>query len=272
MSNLVPINQSQATGSLQITTMDDLSRLSKMLASSGYFADAKEAAQCGVKVLAALEIGVGAFAGMSGIHIIKGKPTLGANLMAAAVKRSKKYNYRVLQHTETICEIEFFEWWNQVWESAGISKFTLEDAKKAGTQNLDKFPRNMLFARAISNGVKWYCPDVFEGVTAYVPGELGEDYIDVDQPSTAKIIEQGTAFTGDDAVPDFISEAQRKRFWAIAKKAGWSEHTLKAMLLGVYELESSKSITTDIYEEFCAMCANPELAQAWADKLAEVAA
>jgi len=31
----------------------------------------------------------------------------------------------------------------------------------------------MLFARAISNGIKWFCPDVLGGVTAYVPEEFG---------------------------------------------------------------------------------------------------
>jgi hypothetical protein len=31
------------------------------------------------------------------------------------------------------------------------------------TKNIDKFPKNMFFARAISNGVKWFCPDVFSG-------------------------------------------------------------------------------------------------------------
>jgi hypothetical protein len=43
---------------------------------------------------------------------------------------------------------------------------------KAGTQNLNKFARNMLFARCISNGIKWFCPDVFSG-SVYTPEELG---------------------------------------------------------------------------------------------------
>ena len=34
------------------------------------------------------------------------------------------------------------------------------------------FPRNMLYARAISNGAKWHCPDVFGG-PVYTPDELG---------------------------------------------------------------------------------------------------
>jgi hypothetical protein len=36
----------------------------------------------------------------------------------------------------------------------------------------------MLFARAISNGVKWYCPDVFCG-PVYVPEEMPEVTVDV---------------------------------------------------------------------------------------------
>ena len=38
---------------------------------------------------------------------------------------------------------------------------------------MNKFPRNMLFARAISNGARWYCPDLFNGNAVYVPEELG---------------------------------------------------------------------------------------------------
>jgi hypothetical protein len=38
---------------------------------------------------------------------------------------------------------------------------------------MGKFPRNMLFARCISNGVKWFCPDIFLGAPVYTPEELG---------------------------------------------------------------------------------------------------
>jgi hypothetical protein len=57
----------------------------------------------------------------------------------------------------------------------GVSVFDLDDARKAGTKNLDKFPRNMLFARAMSNGAKWFTPDVCGGLTVYVPEELGAE-------------------------------------------------------------------------------------------------
>ena len=47
------------------------------------------------------------------------------------------------------------------------------DAKAAQTKNMDKYPQNMLFARAMSNGVKWYTPDIFAG-PVYTPEEMGD--------------------------------------------------------------------------------------------------
>jgi hypothetical protein len=159
-----------------VRNIDDLARVSKLLADSGYFTDARDAAQCGVKVLAGLEMGIGAFSSMAGIHVIKGKPSIGAGLMAAAVKRSGKYNYRVTKHTASECVIDFFE----RGEPCGTSSFSMDDAKAAGLVNNDNWkraPRNMLFARALSNGVRWYAPDVFD-VSTYVPEELGADVDD----------------------------------------------------------------------------------------------
>lgn len=46
---------------------------------------------------------------------------------------------------------------------------------------MQKFPRNMLFARALSNGVRWFCPDVFYGNSVYVEGEIGE--MQMEQPA-----------------------------------------------------------------------------------------
>ena len=152
---------------LQKHSAPDVMALGKAFAESGMFPDIKSAAQAIVKIQAGAELGIGPFQSMSGIHIISGKPTIGAGVMAAMVKGSGKYDYKVLEANEKVCKLEFFE--GKV--SLGTSSFSIEDAKKAGTKNLDKFPRNMLFARAMSNGVKWYTPDVFAG-PVYVPEEM----------------------------------------------------------------------------------------------------
>ena len=156
-----------------IRSVDDLSRIGKMMSASGYFIDARDAAQAAVKVQAGLEMGFGPFASMTGIHIIKGRPSVGANLMASAVKSNPKYDYRVRKMEDSEVKIEFFQTVDGKWESIGVSSFTAAEAKKAGTQNMDKFPRNMLFARAMSNGIRWFCPDVFAGNPTYTPEELG---------------------------------------------------------------------------------------------------
>ena len=159
----------------------DLFRLGEVLAQSGYFQDARQAAQAIVKVMAGRELGFGPIASMTGIHIISGKPAIGANLMAMAVKRSGKYTYKVVTLTDDVCRLEFYERNGDKWEQLGPSEFTKQDATKAGVKNLDRFPRNMLFARALSNGVRWYCPDAL-AMTAYTPEELDGEFVEVKAP------------------------------------------------------------------------------------------
>lgn len=149
--------------------VNEIMTMAKTFAESGMFTDTKQMAQAFVKIQAGQEIGVPPFAAMSGIHIIQGKPTMGAGLIASTVKGSGKYDYKVKEMSDKVCSIDFF----QGKDNIGNSTFTIEDARKAGTKNIDKFPKNMLFARAISNGVKWFCPDVFSG-PVYVPEEMPE--------------------------------------------------------------------------------------------------
>lgn len=153
----------------QITRIapNDAMLLSEQFFKSGLFQDLKSASQALVKIMAGNELGLPPLASISGIHIIAGKPVIGAGLIASAVKSSGKYNYRVVENTDKHCSIDFYEG----TEKIGNSSFSYDDAKKAGTKNLDKFPKNMLFARAISNGVKWFTPDVFAG-PVYVPEEM----------------------------------------------------------------------------------------------------
>lgn len=154
--------------SLAMVPLADTMQLGKVLAESGFFQDSRSSAQAVVKVLAGRELGIGAVASMTGINIIQGRVALSANLIAALVKRSGRYGYQVAKLDDDICTIRFTE----AGKSIGESTFTRADATKAGTRNMDKFPRNMLFARAMSNGAKWFCADIFGG-PVYTPEELG---------------------------------------------------------------------------------------------------
>jgi hypothetical protein len=240
-----------------IVPLNDTLQLGKVLAESGFFADSRSASQAVVKVLAGREIGFGPVASMTGINIIQGRVSLSANIMAAAVKRSGRYNFRVREMTEAVCKIEFFERNGDKWESIGVSAFTDTDARKAGTKNMDKYPRNMLYARAMSNGVRWYCPDVTGG-PVYTPEELGAqvdgdgDVID----TTARVVSNTPAQAGnghDEAFDDMPSastttrctDAQRKAMFAIWTKLYGRENLpgLKGYIQEHYGTEHTTELT-----------------------------
>lgn len=183
--------------------VSEIMTMAKTFAESGMFTDTKQMAQAFVKIQAGQEIGVPPFAAMSGIHIIQGKPTMGAGLIASTVKGSGKYDYKVKEMTDKVCSIDFF----QGKDNIGNSTFTIEEARKAGTKNIDKFPKNMLFARAISNGVKWFCPDVFSG-PVYVPEEMPDIKTeDIPHEEVEVVLDQSwiDAF-GDCKTPDEIKK------------------------------------------------------------------
>jgi len=190
--------------------VQELRQTAQLLALSGYFktdGDKEQAiAQLATKILAGREMGFGPYASVNGIHIITGKPAVSANLMAAAVKASGRYDYRVRKMDDEIVSVEFFQVAGGKLESLGVSTFTKADATKAGTQNLQKFARNMLFARAMSNGVRWYCPDVFMSGSVYTPEEMGAS-VDME---TGEILEGEVKPAGYAADVQFEKAAQRE--------------------------------------------------------------
>lgn len=214
----------------------EMSQMGKVFAESGMFVDAKSAAQAIVKIQAGQEIGISPFSAMSGIHIIQGKPAIGAGLMAATVKGSGKYDYKVVSMDEVKCSIDFY----QGKEKIGNSTFTIEEAKKAGTKNLDKYPKNMLFARAMSNGVKWFTPDVFNG-SVYTPEEMGANITEDGTPIFTE-----TAPSGSGQKPDAITDAPTKKptilqnqlTKAIERIKGGED--LKGKILDTYELTAKQ--------------------------------
>lgn len=150
------------------------------MAKSGMFPDVTDSATALVKILAGKEIGVTPFQAMTSIHIIKGKATMGAHLMAAQIKGSRKYDYRVMELANGSCSILFkqtYQYAEPGWSDLGKTTFTIQDAKRAELVKPDsgwvKCPQAMLFARAISAGCRTYTPDVFNGNLLYVPEEMG---------------------------------------------------------------------------------------------------
>ena len=82
-------------------------------------------AQLATKILAGQEMGYGPFASVQGIHVIQGKPTMSANLMASAVKNSARYDYRVCGRWKTPPSVSSSLSASAAsWKSLGVSTFT----------------------------------------------------------------------------------------------------------------------------------------------------
>ena len=158
--------------------LNEIMTLGDVFKASGYFKDVRDQAQAVVKILYGRELGFSPVVSMMGVYIVDGKPSMAANLLASAVKRSGRYDYRVLKNTNTECSILFKGRTDDgKWEEIGTTDFTMEDAKTAKVAHKDnwvKYPKAMLFARAMSAGVRAHCPDVTT-CPAYVPEELGAD-------------------------------------------------------------------------------------------------
>ena len=164
-------------GALMPQNLEDVQRQGNIFLKSDLFGE-RDLAQACVKIMAGMELGFTPIQSMTGIHIIKGKIAIGVHLMAAGIV-SAGYDYKVLSHDETECEIEYF---SPGGESVGTSRFTMDDAIQAGVGGKDmwkKYPKNMLYARAMSNGAKWYCAGAFGGSAVYVPEELNSPMEDV---------------------------------------------------------------------------------------------
>lgn len=74
------------------------------------------------------------------------------------------------------------------------------------------------------------------------------------------------------SAPALATEAQLKRFWAIAKNAGYTQDGCKALILAFGGFSSSKEIIANAYEGLCAKAADGDLAAIYNDQAkAEVA-
>lgn len=157
----------------EIKTMDILKEpmaMGEVFAESGMFPDIKTQAQAVVKIMAGKELGLSAFESMASIYMVNGKLALTSKAMSSLIKKSKKYDYSVDELTETECKVSFYKIKEGEEDRIiGQSVFTFKDAAKAGLVNKDvwkNYPKNMLFARALSNGARFYCPDAICGYYA----------------------------------------------------------------------------------------------------------
>lgn len=166
------IFKSIKVGSIVPQNLHEAYAMADVLFKSGLFPDLATANQGLVKILAGAEFGMSPMASLSGFHIVKSRIMAHYSVIAWRVKQVG-FDYKVIEHTADNCVIEFF---GAEGDLVGESVFGLNDALAAGVGPdskdgargmLKKFPATMLFARAMSQGARMFCPEAFNGMVVY---------------------------------------------------------------------------------------------------------
>ena len=204
---------------LDVNEYGVMQSMAKSMVDSGFFSDIKQVAQAMVKIQAGREIGLPPFASMTGIHIVNGKPTIGANLIATLVKNDPRYDYRVKRADNQACTLT----WYEGGKAVGESTFTIEEANAAGLTTKatwKAYTSDMLFARALTRGARRFAPGIFGGAPIYTADEMGVDTDEDGHVIAGEIIDvtpvvQPVAppMSDDDLV---IREASAREFIAVA--------------------------------------------------------
>lgn len=188
-------------GLLQTDNSAVLAYIARQAVSSGLFSALRTDAEAIMKIAIGREFGLSLYESLTELNYIENRIEMSAILMAKLLRRSGRYDYRVKESDHTKASIEFYRVNGSDRESLGVSTFTLEDAKRAGLlskANWQRYPKAMLFWRALSQGVSFYCPDAIEGGHVYVTGEISEAPLKP-AAATAKVIQinEPTVTTGE---------------------------------------------------------------------------
>ncbi len=151
----------------QPQNLGEAMELSKTLATSSLLPPdlQRNPANVLAQILAGSERGLGPMQSISGFHVIKGKPVMSSELMAALVRRSPECEY--LQLIESTDDSATFETKRRGDPRPTRMSYSANEAKRAGTAKPDsgwaKHPAAMCRARAMSSLCRVVYPDVLLG-------------------------------------------------------------------------------------------------------------
>lgn len=143
-------------------------RIATMLVKSGMIREKKPEAVMAI-MLKAYEMGVPLMQAIGGMYFVDGKVALEGHLMDALAIRRCGVTKTVVERTDEVCKLVLHR---EGWDDLPV-EYTLEDAKRVGLvgkSNWKKHPKQMLYWRALSDGLRQIAPDYFTGV--YGPDEL----------------------------------------------------------------------------------------------------
>ncbi len=154
------------------------------LARSGAY-DGANADDLLPRIAIGVAIGLDPGTAAANIKMKKGTASFSAAIQSALLVRAGVVLYNIVESTDEACTLEWVPGpnWNRGDQKLGQSKFTIQQAQraklttKAGGDSgnvWQQYPDDLLFARALTRGIKRYAPELLAGMPAYTPEELGE--------------------------------------------------------------------------------------------------
>ena len=148
--------------------LDTRWRIATMLVKSGLVPQKRPEEVMGV-MLKAYEMGIPVMQACATMHMVNGRFGMEAAMMDALAIQRCGVRKQVLEQTPEKCVLVLKR---EDWDDLTVT-YTMEDAKLAGLSNKDNYKRHpaaMLYARALSRGIKQIAPDYFTSI--YVLEEL----------------------------------------------------------------------------------------------------
>jgi hypothetical protein len=143
----------------------------KYIAQSGLVAGAEKPEQAIVVMLLGLDLGLRPTAALRGIDIIKGRPAIKPQLMAALIVNAGHPRVRVIERSEKQCVLEFRHKDDDAVVTVSYTWAEAQRAGLAGKDNYAKNPADMLYNRCLGRGARQEYPEIFFNL--YGPDELG---------------------------------------------------------------------------------------------------
>lgn len=247
---------------------------------------------------------------LSNIHIIEGKPTLSADLMAALVQRAidQKGDGELtsVPPTETEATVRYRRWGQkQVQEYT----FSMKDAQAAGLTGRGPWkahPKSMMRARALAHACRAGFPDVVAGM--YDPDELQQENAepvrrmaitiptdpnqrvvpdiqdaDITYSVRATLVDDKPANTdlkqakqdlwdrAADVFGDFTTDEQTGEIKLTKKGSDDTRAAIEAILLAECGIEDTRSVTLDCLDTLMDILKSPESARTYVQVLLDQA-
>jgi hypothetical protein len=197
--------------------MRELSDVAALIFNSKVFGDIQTKEAAAIKVIAGMEFGFSPFQSMSMFDFIQGRPTLNAHGKATLINSSGDFRLKINELTSANCSISVVRKSDTgEWKIINTETFSIEDARIAELTNgknahsWKKYPRNMLFARCVSNIWRWDTAEL--NMRKLLPGQIQEfEAEELDAESAGLLEVNETVIDGEiiEAAPVAESPARR---------------------------------------------------------------